>query len=105
TASRSSTKATPGAIGGGTSMISSGFSGPSGGAMEHDYVDYWAVHSSRESRPVFRAWAKSEAEAEKRLAELKKGDRDSEKTEYWVVRMTRRQVDGFKKVGFMPADA
>lgn len=67
--------------------------------------DLWSVHSETDGRPMMRAWAKTEAEANELLQELKRSDEDSEKTQYWVLQLTKGDVLDFKASGFIPADA
>ena len=65
----------------------------------------WSVHSEAEGRPYIRAWAKSEAEATQKMAELKARDPNAAKNRYFLVRLTRGQVEGLKQTGFIPKDA
>lgn len=70
----------------------------------HDFANLWAVHSETENQPTLRDWARSEQEAEARLAALRAEDADVD-TEYWVIRMTTHEVTTLKDAGFLPADA
>lgn len=65
----------------------------------------WSVHSETDGMPMMRAWAKSEADANTVLEELKSSDEDAAKTEYWVLQLTNGEVSQFKASGFIPDDA
>jgi hypothetical protein len=70
-----------------------------------EFSDLWAVHSKVEDRPAIAAWARSEQEAKAKMAELKQTGPRNAPVEYWVMRMTKNQVEVFKRSGFIPADA
>ncbi|MFH1810409.1 MAG: hypothetical protein ABIJ09_16830 [Pseudomonadota bacterium] len=70
-----------------------------------EYANLWAIHSEKEGRPAMCGWARSEAEAAKEMERMKKADPEPGTTSYWVLRMTRHEVDQFKQTGFIPADA
>lgn len=65
---------------------------------------FWGIHSEKDGKPVIRAWAKSEAEANALVAKIKAGDPTPE-DEYWVTPLSERSVAMFKDSGFIPADA
>ena len=73
--------------------------------VKHDFSTLWAVHSEKDHRPVFRAWAASEGEAQRKLAELRAADGGGAGTDYWVVQMTRHEVAHLQQAGLLPADA
>jgi sugar lactone lactonase YvrE len=73
-------------------------------AVNDDKGHLWAVHSSKNDMPMMRAWAKSEAAANERMAELQRSDATPDDS-YWVTQMTPRQIEAFKGNGFIPADA
>lgn len=70
-----------------------------------EYAPLWAVHSEKDARPSFRAWARSEAEAKKSLAAIRDNDVEASSTEYWVMQMTMEEVAGYKHAGVLPQDA
>jgi hypothetical protein len=72
--------------------------------LKLEYANLWAIHSEKEGRPAMCGWARSEADAQKELERMKRADTDATTT-YWVLRMTRHEVEQFKRVGFIPADA
>jgi hypothetical protein len=63
----------------------------------------WIVSSSRE-RPLMRAWARSQPEADALAAELKRNDVEPDDA-YWVEPMTQRDYDLYKSMGLLPEDA
>ena len=71
---------------------------------QHEFAPFWAVHSEKDGQPSLRAWAKSEADAAARMAEIQKADRDPS-SEYWVMQMTAAEVESFKIAGVIPEDA
>ena len=64
----------------------------------------WAVHSTKDDRPVMRAWATSEAEAKQKADELKRTDPVPD-DRYWTTRLTKHQIEAFKGNGFIPPNA
>ncbi len=70
---------------------------------EMPMVSLWAVHSSREERPVLRGWAKSEGDAESLVANLKLKDEQPE-DEYWVEQMTAHDFKIYQSMGIIPAE-
>ncbi len=66
-------------------------------------VSCWAVHSSIDEQPVFRAACKTQREAEKKLAELQREDAEPRAT-YWVAPLTASQVENFKRAGVLSSD-
>lgn len=73
--------------------------------MADDLSNLWGIHSEKNQRPVFRGWARSKGEAEKRMAEIKAEDAESADDRYWITHMTKAQVAGFKGMGAIPNDA
>ena len=69
------------------------------------YSSLWAIHSTRENRPIFRDWAGSEAEAKEKLAALQESEKDDPEEEYWIARMSEGEVASFKGAGRIPEDA
>lgn len=65
----------------------------------------WSVHSEIGGRPCICAWARSEIEAAAKMNELKTTDPDAAETRYFIVRLTRGQVEDYKRMGFIPEDA
>jgi hypothetical protein len=65
----------------------------------------WAVHSESDGKPYIRRWAKSEADAQAFIPELKKTDALAATNTYWVTQLTVGEVTGFKHTGFIPKDA
>jgi hypothetical protein len=63
------------------------------------------VHSSKDDRPVFRDWAKSEAAALEKLEAVKRRDAHQPDDDYWVTELTENQVRDFIRVGAIPSDA
>jgi hypothetical protein len=76
-----------------------------GGESRHDFSELWGIHSAKAGQPTYRGWAKTEALAQARVVELKAQDRDAQSTEYWVVRLTTREVSHLKSIGLIPNDA
>jgi len=76
--------------------------------MTDEHLDHpsnlWAIHSARENRPVFRDWAPSEAEAQKKLEALRDREKNHPEEEYWVARMSQDEVRSFKTSGVIPPD-
>jgi hypothetical protein len=72
--------------------------------MAEAQKNFWGVHSEKDGKPVIRAWAKSEAEANALVGKIKAGDSIPE-DEYWVTPLSERSVAMFKESGFIPADA
>ena len=69
---------------------------------------FFGIYSSIEKRPVIRAWTKSKDEADSKLEELKVTDAKSERgaeDEYYVVRLSNPELEGYRQGGFIPADA
>lgn len=64
----------------------------------------WSVHSEYDHRPTICAWMRSETEATQKMAELKADDPNAGETEYWILPLSNRQVEGFKATGFIPKD-
>ncbi|MBN2362335.1 MAG: hypothetical protein JXR83_22975 [Deltaproteobacteria bacterium] len=64
----------------------------------------WAVHSTKDERPVLRAWAASEEEAQKKAEQFKRSDPVPD-DEYWTTRLTKRQINALKGNGFIPPNA
>lgn len=71
---------------------------------EDELVGYWSIHSSKDERPMFRDWARTEAEAEAKMAALRREEADSE-DEYWVIQMTASELASYKAMGQVPTDA
>jgi hypothetical protein len=70
-----------------------------------EFTNLWAIHSESDNQPMFRDWAKSEDEANKRLAEIKAEDGDDADDEYWVMRMVKTEVESMKEAGILPPEA
>lgn len=66
---------------------------------------FWGVHSEKDGKPVLRAWAPSEAEANALIEQIKAADADHPDDEYFVTELSERSVRMFKDSGFIPADA
>ena len=62
----------------------------------------WTVHSETDSRPVLRGFAKSKSEAEELLNKLKGEDADADKTEYWLLELSRGELEDFRQFGMLP---
>ena len=71
----------------------------------HDFSGLWAIHAERDGQPWMRDWAKDKAAAEARMKEIQAEDEGAEQTEYWVIEMTKAEVEMFKDSGFIPQDA
>lgn len=71
----------------------------------HEFVPVWGVHSSRDDQPVMRAWGRSESDARAQLAQLSASDSDAAQTEYWVVQMTRSELEQWKALGVVSVEA
>ena len=69
-----------------------------------EYVKFWSVHSKKDDKPCYRGWAKSEDEAKALAEQLRQEDGDSEDA-YWVIQMTKNELDTFRAQGEIPADA
>jgi hypothetical protein len=61
----------------------------------------WTVHSEADGRPGLRGFAKTKAEAEALLASLKSDD-DDPRAEYWLIELSRDQLEDFKEAGLVP---
>ncbi len=61
----------------------------------------WTVHSEADGRPALRGFAKTKAEAEALLASLKSDD-DDPRAEYWLIELSRDQLEDFKEAGLVP---
>lgn len=72
--------------------------------IHHDFADVWAVHAERDGQPWLRDWARSEAEANQKMAALQASDENAAETEYWVIRMTKSEVESFQAAGVIPGD-
>jgi hypothetical protein len=66
-------------------------------------VNLWAVHSTKENRPVFRGWAASEAKARDLLERMRRTDVEPD-DEYWVERMTEHDFNVYKAMGIVPSE-
>ncbi|MEE8409295.1 MAG: hypothetical protein V3T05_06805 [Myxococcota bacterium] len=69
---------------------------------------FFGVYSSIEKRPVIRAWARSKDEADGKLNELRTADAKTdrgEEEEYYVVRLSKPELEGYRQGGFIPSDA
>jgi len=64
----------------------------------------WTVHSEHghDKRPTLRGFAKTKAEAEALLQKLKGSDADAAMTEYWVLEITKGELDDFRHYGMLP---
>ena len=60
----------------------------------------WTIHSEIESRPMLRGFAKTRAEAETQMGELKKVDPEPE---YWLIELTWGELRDFRDHGMLPA--
>ena len=69
-----------------------------------DFVNFWSVHSTKDKRPVYRGWAKSEAAATTLMEEIRKEDGDTE-DQYWVLQMTESELEAQQAMGEIPKDA
>ena len=61
----------------------------------------WTVHSEADGRPGLRAFAKSKAEAEGLMAQLKVED-DNAAAEYWLIELSNNQLEDFRDAGMVP---
>ena len=61
----------------------------------------WTVHSEADGRPGLRGFAKTKAEAEALLAQLKADD-DNASAEYWLLELSHDQLDDFREAGMVP---
>lgn len=69
---------------------------------------FFGIYSSIEKRPVIRAWTKSKDDADVKLTELRSADAKTdrgEEDEYYVVRLSNPELEGYRQGGFIPADA
>lgn len=71
-------------------------------AIQHDFANVWAIHAERDGQPWLRDWATTEAEAKQKMAAFQKDDEGADKTEYWVMQMTRAEVVSFQAAGVIP---
>lgn len=55
----------------------------------------WAIHSTKDHKPLMRGWANSKGEAEERLAQIRATDSEPE-DEYWILEMTEVEADNFR---------
>ena len=62
----------------------------------------WTVHSETDGRPRLRGFAKTRPEAEKVLLGLKAEDADAAMTEYWVLEITKGELEDFRNFGMLP---
>ena len=75
---------------------------------EEHMSDLYGVYSAVRGRPVIRAWARSKDAATTKLAELRDADGKSEngyEDEYYAVRLSKADLEGYKQGGFIPEDA
>lgn len=66
-----------------------------------DLTGIWTVHSEADGRPGLRAFAKSKAEAESLMAQLKVDD-DNAAVEYWLIELSNNQLEDFRDAGMVP---
>lgn len=59
----------------------------------------WTIHSEIENRPMLRGFAKSKADADKRMKELQADDQDSK---FWLIELTFGELQDFRDYGMLP---
>jgi hypothetical protein len=67
----------------------------------------FGVFSAIEQRPVIRTWARSRAEAEKKLEEVRAKDAQSERgqeEEYYVVQLSAGELKAYQNGGSIPSE-
>ena len=69
----------------------------------NELTGLFGIHSQKEGMPAMRGWAKSKEAAEELLEKIKASDEVPE-DEYWILEMSRAEVDSHKAVGYLPAD-
>lgn len=62
---------------------------------EETSTGLWAIHSTKDHKPLMRGWANSKGEAEAILTQLKASDPEPE-DEYWILEMSEVEVDNFR---------
>jgi hypothetical protein len=73
--------------------------------MNNDLGHLWAVHSEKDGMPQLRGWARSEAEAQRLLEQIRADDGERRDDQYWVMQMTKKHIEHGKNTGFIPKDA
>jgi hypothetical protein len=63
----------------------------------------WSVHSSKDERPVMRAWAKTKAEAERLMQDLQRQDGGREDA-YWLLELDGKAIAKYQAMGMIPRD-
>jgi hypothetical protein len=59
----------------------------------------WTLHSEIENRPMLRGFAKTKADAEKRMKELSADEPDSK---FWLIELTHGELQDFRDYGMLP---
>ena len=75
------------------------------GAGEIDWTEkcgVWTVHSEVGKRPTLRGFAKTRADAEKLMQELKSKDSDATHSEYWVLELSKGELEDFRAFQMLP---
>ncbi len=62
---------------------------------EETHTGMWAIHSTKDHKPLMRGWANSKSEAEEVLARIQASDPEPE-DEYWILEMSEVEVDNFR---------
>ena len=66
----------------------------------------YGIYSAIENRPVIRAWATSEQDAQEKMETLKKSDAEANRLEdeYYCAQLTKGDVESYQEGGFIPKD-
>lgn len=62
----------------------------------------WTVHSETDRHPTLRGFAKSRAEAEALLSQLRGADPDAARTEYWIYELSHGSLQDFRDADMVP---
>jgi len=70
-------------------------------ATDAGLTGIWTVHSEADGRPGLRGFAKSKAEAETLMAQLKLDDANAA-AEYWLIELSENALEDFRDAGMVP---
>ena len=70
------------------------------GNVENPYV--WVLHCDADGRPGICDWAKTEQEAETKLAALRA---EQQQSEFWSTTLSAEEAEQYKQIGLLPQEA